>query len=111
MYNKALQTKDSAYIHALTRSYSDEKINNFYNDVDETLWKPSHYTIVMGDFKKSKREKKKLNGNGKGQIWARIENRKRRPVGRMDNIKKVQNHEYHVPEDSRYEMDVESQEV
>ena len=28
-------------------------------------------------------------------------------VGRTGNIKKVHNHEYHVPEESREEMDVE----
>ena len=37
----------------------------------------------------------------------RIEKRKRRHLGRMVNIKKVKNHEYHVPEESREEMDVE----
>ena len=26
-------------------------MNIFYNDVDETLGKPNHYTIEMGDFK------------------------------------------------------------
>ena len=31
-------------------SYYDEDISNFYNDVDETLGKPNHYTIVTGDF-------------------------------------------------------------
>ena len=30
-------------------SYSEEDINSSYNDVDETLGKPNHYTIVMGD--------------------------------------------------------------
>ena len=37
-------------MYAPTTSYSDEDINNVYNDVDETLAKPNHYTIVMGDF-------------------------------------------------------------
>ena len=37
-------------VYAPTTSYSDEDINNFYNDVDETLGKPNHYTTVMGDF-------------------------------------------------------------
>ena len=37
-------------LYAPTSSYSDEDINNFYNDVDENLGKPNHYTIVMGDF-------------------------------------------------------------
>ena len=29
-------------------SYSEEDINKFYNDVDETLRKPNHYMLVMG---------------------------------------------------------------
>ena len=33
-------------VYAPTTSYSEDK----YNDVDETLGKPSYYTIVMGDF-------------------------------------------------------------
>ena len=37
-------------IYAPTISYSEEDINSFYNDVVETLWKPNHYTIAMGDF-------------------------------------------------------------
>ena len=31
-------------------SYSEEDINKFYNDVDETLRKPNHYMLVMGYF-------------------------------------------------------------
>ena len=37
-------------IYAPTTSYSEEDINSFYVAVDETLGKPNHYTIVMGDF-------------------------------------------------------------
>ena len=37
-------------VYAPTTSYSNEYINNFYNDVDETLGKPNHYTKMMGDF-------------------------------------------------------------
>ena len=48
MHNKALQTKDSANICTNTL-YSEQNKNSFYNDVDETLGKPNHYTIVMGD--------------------------------------------------------------
>ena len=32
-------------VYAPTTSYCDEDINNFYNDVDDTLGKPNHYTI------------------------------------------------------------------
>ena len=37
-------------VYAPTTSHSDEYINNIYNDVDEPLGKPNHYTIVKGDF-------------------------------------------------------------
>ena len=30
-------------------TYSEEDINRFYNDVDDTLGKPNHYTIMMGN--------------------------------------------------------------
>ena len=50
VYNKAQLTTDSASTCTNNISYSDEDINNFYNDVDETLAKPNHYTIVMRDF-------------------------------------------------------------
>ena len=36
-------------VYAPTTSYSDKDINNLYNDVDDTLGKSNHYTIVMGD--------------------------------------------------------------
>ena len=94
-------------VYAPTTSYSEEDINSFYNDVDETLGKPNHYTIVTGDINAQIWEKNKPYGNDNGQIWARIENRQRRHLGRMVNIKKVHNHEYHVPEEGKEEMDVE----
>ena len=37
-------------VYAPTTSDTVEDINVFYNDVDETLGKPNHYTIVIGDF-------------------------------------------------------------
>ena len=36
-------------VYAPTTSYAEQDINSFYNDVDETLEKPIHDTIVMGD--------------------------------------------------------------
>ena len=53
------------------------------------------------------REKNIRYRNGSVQIWARIEKRNRRHLGRMGNIKKAQNHKYHDSEESRKEMDVE----
>ena len=44
MYNNILQTTS-----AQTTSLSVEYINSFYNDMDASLGKPSHYTIMMGD--------------------------------------------------------------
>ena len=38
-------------VYAPTTSYAEEETTSFYNDVDETIAKPNHYTIVMGDFK------------------------------------------------------------
>ena len=88
VHNKALQAEDSA-----TTSYSEEDMNSFYNDVD-TLGKPNHYTMVIGDFN--------------AQIWNRtnpmetatgtfgVELRNERHLGRMGNIKKLENHEHRV---------------
>ena len=92
------------YMHQ--RHHPQKQIDSFYNDVDETLGKPNHYTIVMGDFIEQI-GKRTSPRNGNGQIWTRIEKRKRRHLGRMSIIKKVQNHEYHVPVESREEMDME----
>ena len=92
------------YMHQ--RHHPQKQIDSFYNDVDETLGKPNHYTIVMGDFIEQI-GKRTSPRNGNGQIWTRIEKRKRRHLGRMSIIKKVQNHEYHVPGESREKMDME----
>jgi hypothetical protein len=76
-------------VYAPTTSYSDEDINNFHNDVDENLGKPNHYTVVMGDFNaNSNRQNTKPCGNGNGHIWAWIEKRKRRHLGRMATSRK-----------------------
>ena len=71
----------------------------------ETLGKPNHYTIVMGNFN-AQIGKNKPHRNGNRYSWARIEKRKRRQLGRMGNINKVHNHEYHVSEESMEEIDV-----
>ena len=60
----------------------DEDINN-----DETLRKPNHYTIVMGDFNAQIWKNNKPYGNGNGHVWARIEKRNSRNLGKMGNIK------------------------
>ena len=96
--------KKIVQVYAPTTSYSEDGINSFYNDVDEILRKPNHYTIGMGNFNAQIGKRKQTYGNGNGQMWARIEKRKRRHLGRMGNIKKLHNHEYHVPEESREEM-------
>ena len=84
-------------VYAPTISYSDENINNFYNDVAETLGKPNHYTIVMGDFNAQIGKRTNPMETAMGKFWARIEKGKRRHLGRMGNLKKVRSHEYHVP--------------
>ncbi|MEG7521682.1 MAG: hypothetical protein M3H12_01065 [Chromatiales bacterium] len=83
-------------VYAPTSSYSQEEINSFYNDMEDTLGKPNYYTIVMRDF--NAQETNKPNGSGNRQICTRNEKRKGRYIGRMGYIKKVQNHEYHVSE-------------
>ena len=64
-------------VYAPTTSYSNEYINNFYNDVDETLGKPNHYTKMMGDFNTQigGGGGGGTYGNGNGPICARIEKR------------------------------------
>ncbi|MEG7522154.1 MAG: hypothetical protein M3H12_03525 [Chromatiales bacterium] len=94
------------HLYAPTPSFSEEEKNSFYNDMEETLGKPIHYTID-GRLQCASRETNKPYGSGNRHIWARNEKRKKRRIGRMGNIKKVQNHECHVSEESRKEMDVE----
>ena len=72
------------------------------------LVKPLHDSD--GRLQCENRETNKPYGNGNGQIWTRIEKRKRRHLGRMGNIEKVQNHEYDVSEESREETDLEKHE-
>ena len=95
-------------VYAPTTSYSDEDFNNLYNDVDETSGTPYRYTIVMGYVSARKGNRTNLCETATGQTWARIEKRKRRHLGRMGNFKKGQTYEYHVPEESREDMNVKS---
>ena len=71
-------------------SYSEEDINSFYYDVDETLGKPNHYTIVMGDINAQIGKRIIHMETAAGKVGARIEKRKKRHLGRMCNIKKVE---------------------
>ena len=68
--------------------HSEEDINSLYNDVAEILGKPNHYTMLMGYSNAQIDGKTYRNGNG--QMWARIQKRKRRHLGKMDNFKTVQ---------------------
>ena len=54
-------------IYAPTTSYPEEHTNSFYNDVDETVGKPNHYTIVLGEFndQKGKRTNRIKTATGK----------------------------------------------
>ena len=61
-------------VYAPATSYSEEDITNFYNDVDETLGKPNHYTIKIGDFNAQIGERT----NPMETATARIETRKQR---------------------------------
>ena len=93
-------------VYAPTTSYSDDDISNVYNDVDEALWKPNQYTVVMGDFNAQIGKITNPIKTITGAFGFRLRN-ERRHLCRMGNVKKVTNHEYHVPEESREEMDVE----
>ena len=59
-------------VYAPTTSYSDKDINNFYNDVDDTLGKSNHYTIVMGDFTAPIRETNVPYGNGQTKTKTKV---------------------------------------
>ena len=84
------------------------KVNSISPRVAENLFE------TLGNFRKTKplhdrdgrlqctnKEKNQTSGNGNGQFWAPIEIRKRRHLSRMDHVKIVQNHEYHVSQESR----------
>ena len=104
VHSNALQTKDSASI-CTNDIIPKKKTNRFYNDADDTLEKPNHYTIVMGHFNAQigKRTKPMETATGK----CGIKKRKRQQLDKAGIIKTVQNHEYHVPEERRGEMDME----
>ena len=97
---KRYKLKEVHVYYAPTTSYSEEDIHSFYNDVYGHLEKQNHYTIVMGDFN-TQMEKNTL-WKRQRQILVRNEKRKR-----QNGQHQVQNHEYHVSEESREEMDVE----
>ena len=99
VHNKMLKKRVQVYAPT---SYSEEDINSFYNNVDETLWKPNHYTIVMGDFNIYIGKRTNPVEMAMGKFGLKVRNER----GGLGNIKKVQNHEYHVSEKSREEMDM-----
>ena len=81
-------------VYICTNNIIQKDINNFYNHVDETLGKHGS----DGKLQYSNREKNTPYGNGNGQEATPCT---------MDNMKKIQNHEHHIPEESREEMDLE----
>ena len=86
--------------YAPTTSHSEEDINSFYNYVDETLGKPNHYTRVMEDFNAQIGKRTNPVETVTGKFGLELRNER-------EEFKKVQNHEYHVREESREEMNVE----
>ena len=48
-------------------SFEEQQLNSFYNDVDETLEKQDHYTILVWDFNAQlgKRKKNHVYTHGK----------------------------------------------
>ena len=82
VHNKVLQTKDSATI------CTNNILLSFDNDIDEALWKP------MEDFSAHIGKRTNSLERATGKFGLELKKRKRRHLGRMGNIKKVQNHEY-----------------
>ena len=89
------------HVYAPTTSYSEEEINS---DVDETLGKPNHYT--MGDFNVQIGKRTNRMETATGKFGLELRNERGDTMVEW-STKKVQNHEYHVPEESREEMDME----
>ena len=63
-------------VDAPTTSYSEEDTNSFYNDVHETLGKPNHYTMVMGDFKAQIEKRKNLFETATGKFALELGNKR-----------------------------------
>ena len=63
------------------------------NDVDEILGKPNYYTIVMGVFIAQIGKRTNPIETATGTLELGLRKGKWRHLGRMGNIKKVQNHE------------------
>ena len=67
--------------------YSQEDIDNFNNNVDETLGKPNHNIIVMGDCNAQLGKRTNPMESATGKFG--LDKRKRRHLGKMGIIKKV----------------------
>ena len=93
------------HVYAPITSYSEEDINTFYNDIDETLGKPKNCMIVMGYLNAQIGTRTNSMETVMGKCGPEELEIKR--GGRISNIKKVQNREYHGPEESTEEMGIE----
>jgi len=62
------------YVYAPTTSHSEERINSFYNDVEETSGKPNRCTIVMGDFNVQVGKRTNPMGTATGQFGLDMRN-------------------------------------
>ena len=92
-------------VYARTTSNKEADVNSFYSDVVETSGKPNYYTIVMRDFNVQIGKRAVPMEMAVGKYRVQIEKRNRRHLGRMGNMKKAQNQEYHVPKESKQEME------
>ena len=88
-------------VYAPTTSYSVEDINNFYNDVDETLGKPNHYTIALGNLNTQIGKRTNLMETATDKFGLGLRNERGDTLVELGNIKKLQNLECHVSEESR----------
>ena len=63
-------------VYTPTTSYSEEDINSFYNNVDETPGKPNHYKIVMGHFNAQIGKRTNFVGKATGRFGLELRNKR-----------------------------------
>jgi len=109
LYTTKRYTLKTVQAYAPITRYSEDDIHSFYNVMDDVLWKPNHYAIVMGDFN--------------AQVW-KLTNPMETATGKFGlemikigsetlvewatpRVQIVMIHEYRVSEEIRQETNVE----
>ena len=75
--------------------------------VGETLGKPNHFTIVMGDFNAQIGKRTNPMETARSKFGLGLKKETGDTLVEWATSRKYNNHEYHVREKSREEMDVE----